>query len=194
MPLGKCEQLQTRGNPHGAPLRLGHSQDACGLAMGAGVSVGTLKEQSESVGVRWGSVMPWLQTLPGEGRPGRGPTWQSINSRWRAVLPGWCSRNRPRRVCRTSGSRGRFWDPSRQEGVSGRQKETSACGLAKHLFSSFSSSASHQGTSDSGQLWPGGGPWTLSTRGTSSQYVGGRPEASGSSSEGVRGGLVGALA
>lgn len=25
MPMGKCEQLQARGDPHGTPLSLGHS-------------------------------------------------------------------------------------------------------------------------------------------------------------------------
>lgn len=34
MPMGKCEQLQTRGDPHGALLSLGHSQEASRLAMG----------------------------------------------------------------------------------------------------------------------------------------------------------------
>lgn len=33
MAMGKCEQLQARGDPHGIPLSLGHSQEACGLGM-----------------------------------------------------------------------------------------------------------------------------------------------------------------
>ena len=40
---------------------------------GAGVRAGTLKEQSESMGVRWGWVVPWLQALPGEGNLVRDP-------------------------------------------------------------------------------------------------------------------------
>lgn len=68
--------------------------------------------------------------------PRRTVAWKPGNNRWRAVLPGWCSRNRP------LDSGGRFWGSHRQEGLlRGYWKETSACGLEKFLLSSSSSSS-----------------------------------------------------